>query len=208
MGKSLKYALYLIILFLTGFPHWKDNVFTLLFIHLFEEPPMFPLQDFLRKQNIFYINLFVFLIVSFSIFMGMDLVHANYNQPTQTVISSGTPSSHPPIPRYGTAPTQSQVSQPYSKGQLHPHAFHQHHHLYKWFPKVFNLEEDLAMKYFHPLFEEDEEEDMTELSILPPPPSPPLPHSLIIEERCGTFITIDWPESGVLYENEELEPCP
>ena len=74
--------------------------------------------------------------------------------------------------------------------------------------QVFNLEEDLAMKYFHPLFEEDEEEDMTELSILPPSPSPPLPHSLIIEERCGTFMTIPWPESGILYENGEPEPCP
>ncbi len=31
---------------------------------------------------------------------------------------------------------------------------------------------------------------------------------LIIEERCGVFVKIPWPESGRLYEEEQPEQCP
>ena len=31
---------------------------------------------------------------------------------------------------------------------------------------------------------------------------------LIIEERCGVFVKIPWPESGRLYEEEQPEKCP
>ncbi len=33
-------------------------------------------------------------------------------------------------------------------------------------------------------------------------------HPLIIEERCGAFVKIPWPESGRLYEEEQPEQCP
>jgi hypothetical protein len=33
-------------------------------------------------------------------------------------------------------------------------------------------------------------------------------HPLIIEERCGVFVKIPWPESGRLYEEDQPEQCP
>ncbi len=33
-------------------------------------------------------------------------------------------------------------------------------------------------------------------------------HPLIIEERCGVFVKIPWPESGRLHEEDQPEQCP
>lgn len=56
---------------------------------------------------------------------------------------------------------------------------------------------------------ESEEDAALEERTLPPVEKPaPLPHPLIIEERCGRFVSIPWPESGSLDEGSTTQPCP
>jgi len=52
------------------------------------------------------------------------------------------------------------------------------------------------------------EDDRSEASPEDEARSFPLPSPLIIEERCGEYIQIPWPDSGVLYEQGQETTCP
>ena len=65
--------------------------------------------------------------------------------------------------------------------------------------------EDVLIDYLEELYDRQEVAMKEQLIISPPKPAPP---PLIIEERCGEYVRIPWPESGVLFEPVEEPPCP
>ncbi len=164
-----------------------------------------------RPQTSLNVEIFAFSFVLCVLMLGIQSSHASLDQTNSRVFHSG------PIPWMSSIqlPHTSMSSGLISHTKVRPHLYHQFHSQYYQLPLFFDNYESLDdvdysvdLEYYHPFFIEVAEEEVLDTPPLPPAPARPIPHSLIIEERCGTFITIDWPKSGILYENGEPEPCP
>ena len=67
------------------------------------------------------------------------------------------------------------------------------------------MNEDVLEDYLTEFYDRQEEIMEEETASMPPQPAPP---PLIIEERCGKYVRVPWPESGVIFEPVEQPPCP
>jgi len=65
--------------------------------------------------------------------------------------------------------------------------------------------EDFLVEYLEELQNRQELAMEEEAPTAPPVPAPP---PLIIEEQCGKYVRVPWPESGVLFEPREEHSCP
>lgn len=103
----------------------------------------------------------------------------------------------------------------HKEGTIGPHGAHPHRHHKRLFKKGF------FPFFYQPYpFRDRSYDDMPpasaaaeDLTLKKRSPEPaeklaPLPHPLIIEERCGRFVSIPWPESGSLDEVSTTQPCP
>ena len=164
-----------------------------------------------RPQTRLYVGGFAFSFVLCVLMLGIQSSHASLDRTNSRVFHSG------PIPFMSSIqlPRAPMSSGLISHTKVRPHLYHQFHSKYYQLPLFFDVYESLDdvdysvdLEYYHPFFIEVAEEEALVTPQLPPASARPIPHSLIIEERCGTFITIDWPKSGILYEKGEPEPCP
>lgn len=77
--------------------------------------------------------------------------------------------------------------------------------LYPWnWAYMRGMTEDVLEEYLEEIY------DRQDLAMEEGPAPPPIPASppLIIEEQCGKYVRIPWPEPGVLFEPREELSCP